>query len=62
MSSQIFCLSLQSNYSLELIYLSQPCRWCSMVGLYYCISFIPIISPCIIIFGGVGHFYFVKQN
>ena len=38
-------------------HLSQPCRWCSMVGLYYCISFIPIISPCIIIFGGVGHFF-----
>lgn len=32
------------------IYLSQPCRWCSMVGLYFRISFIPIISPCIIIF------------
>ena len=42
--------------------LSQPCRWCSMVGLYYRISFIPIISPCIIIFDGVGHFCFVKQN
>ena len=40
-------------------HLSQPCRWCSMVGLYYCISFIPIISPCIIIFGGVGHFCFI---
>ena len=25
------------------IYLSQPCRWCSMVGLYFRISFIPII-------------------
>jgi hypothetical protein len=24
-------------------HLSQPCRWCSMVGLYYRISFIPII-------------------
>nr|DAV50590.1 MAG TPA: hypothetical protein [Caudoviricetes sp.] len=42
---------------LEFIFLFQPCRWCSMVGLYFRISFIPIISPCIIIFGGVGHFF-----
>nr|DAQ80754.1 MAG TPA: hypothetical protein [Caudoviricetes sp.] len=56
MSSQIFYLSLQSNYSLELICLSQPCRWCSMVGLYFRISFIPIISPCIIIFWWCGAF------
>ena len=31
-------------------------------GAYYRISFIPIISPCIIIFDGVGHFLFVKQT
>lgn len=35
----IFAMNLSSWNS----YLSQPCRWCSMVGLYFRISFIPII-------------------
>ena len=55
-------LPIFAKQLLEFIFLFQPCRWCSMVGLSYCISFIPIISPCIIIFGGVGHFCVLNRT
>nr|DAP02999.1 MAG TPA: hypothetical protein [Caudoviricetes sp.] len=55
-------LPIFAKQLLEFIFLSQPCRWCSMVGLYFRISFIPIISPCIIIFGGVGHFCLLNKH